>query len=66
MDKDDLNGIGLIAGVIVWFGCVLIIAAQTRYSCPSSILTSILSVGMLAPAWLAAKIVSAVFPSRKK
>jgi hypothetical protein len=65
-----LNGIGVIAGAIGWVGIILYSTSQVQcvriyydYACGSSDLfvSSIMGVGMLAPAYFIAYIVSTFF-----
>ena len=65
MDNKDLSNIGILSGVIAWFVIIFIMAAQTHNKCPSVILTSILAVGFIAPAWIAAHLVSSIFPKKE-
>jgi hypothetical protein len=61
MNNYKISNVGFICGLIVWFGIIFYFAAQTMYTCPSVILTSIIAVGMLAPAWVVAILVSNTF-----
>jgi hypothetical protein len=66
MDNKDLTKSGWIAGVIVWFGFLFVMAAKTEYTCPSTILTSVVAIGFIVPAWVAAHLVSGLFPKKKE
>lgn len=62
-NNDHLTGLGVIVGIVVWFLAVLYGASVSSRPC-SPILTSIIAVGMLAPAWIAAHLVSSLKPKK--
>ena len=78
MKEDEVNGVGLTAGVIAWFGFVIYGNSQTscirlsyEWGCKGDdlLLGQIIGIGMLAPAWFVAFLVSgtwAHYVNRKK
>jgi hypothetical protein len=62
-----LNGKGLIAGIVVWVGIMIYTINQTAClktnTCDGDdlFLTAVLAIGMLAPAWIVAIVVSGMF-----
>ncbi len=66
MNNENLTKLGWITGFIVWFGFLFVVAAKTEYTCPSTVLTSIVAVGCIGPAAIAAHVVSWMFPRKKE
>ena len=64
MKTDDLTGFGIIVGIIVWIAAIFLVAIKAQSSCPSVFLTSIVAVGMLAPAWAATHMASSLKPKK--
>ena len=67
----ELNGKGLIAGIIAWF--LIIALTADAYACIDSvkgckgddfILSNVIAIGMLAPAGLIAYVVSGLLSSK--
>lgn len=67
---EQLNTKGFIAMVVVWLVLIFVLASQAScgkaYSCYGGdlIINSILSVGMLAPAWFAGLLISILTKSK--
>ena len=66
-----ITGCGLVAGTIVWL--VIMWYATTRYDCLKTnscdggdlLLSAVIGIGMLAPSWIVASLVSSIFGPNK-
>lgn len=67
-----VNGKGFAAGAVAWLACMLI--ATWKASCAEYkgcgagdlMISSILSAGMVLPAWMLASFVSGIFPGKEE
>jgi hypothetical protein len=70
MFMNEINGKGFAVGAIVWFALIFYAAQQgecVRYgSCGSEdlIIFSVISMGLLAPAYILARLTSDIFESK--
>ena len=67
----DVNRIGLIVGVIAWFAIIILTSTQVscqkfeRCGAGDLIMFGIISVGMIAPAWIVAFLASIFFKEKE-
>ena len=70
MKMKDINGAGWVAGAIAWIIIMWYVTTQSAClktnSCDGGdmILFAIIGIGMLAPAWIAASVVSIFFGAK--
>lgn len=65
----DISPIGFVAGLIAW--CVFVVIASGDASCVRNggcdqgnlLLFSVISMGLIAPSWIVALVVSTFFPN---